>query len=125
MVKGGGGGLLFHPFQQIGEDTWGFQSQNWDLVGTYGVQFDTDTITIGDLLGMEKQSVFAKIPFLPGLDGEYQEFREWGNFSSFYRTLVVTVELTEHFGLRYELRRRNNENPYKRITGQIHLEDLF
>ena len=127
MFSGGGGGLLHHPFIRYGDDykLWGFQSENWDFVATYGVQFDLDTITIGDLLGMEKQTVFAKIPFLPGLDGEYREFREVGDFDKFYRVFNVAIELTSNFSLYYEQRTRSGEDPYKRLTGRIYLEDLF
>ena len=122
VIDAGVGGVVFHPFNP---DKWGFTSENWKLVKTYGLRLKTDTITVGDLLGMEKQTVFALIPILPGLRGRFREYRNWDDPDEFYRVLDIIMKLTRSIEISYEYRRRADEDPHKRLMGRVYLFNPF
>ena len=122
MINVGVGGLVFNPYDS---DSGGYKNEHWEFAGTYGLQFETDSITIADVLGIEKPSVFALIPLLPALKGDYREFRPWKNFGKFYRMLRADIRATDFTGLRGEYRKRQGEDSYLRFSVYLTLYNVF
>ena len=122
MANVGLGGLVFNPYDS---DSGGYRNEHWRFAGTYGLQFETDSITIADVLGIEKPSVFALIPLLPALKGDYREFRPWKNFGKFYRMLRADIRATDFTGLRGEYRKRQGEDSYLRFSVYLTLYNVF